>query len=120
VEWWQWLIAISIVFVTLSLNLWLLLWYLQKNTRNTSELISLLRHSVDLLSVKDPMTYQVVATDSSAVLESDYDPTDEAEIERLKRRGYDGPIYDAATGFAGDLPADEFERIRSEVAGEYN
>lgn len=83
-----------------------------------SELISLLKHSVDLLSVKDPMTYQVVANDSSAMLDSDYNPSDEAEIERLKRRGYDSPIYDAATGFTGDLSADEFERIRSEVSGE--
>jgi hypothetical protein len=73
---------------------------------------------VDLLSVKDPMTYQVVANDASSLLDSDYNPSDEAELERLKRRGYDGPIYDAATDFSGDLDSAEFERIRSELNGE--
>jgi hypothetical protein len=73
------------------------------------------------LSVKDPLTYQAVAFDTSAVLESDYDPSDEAEIERLKKRGYsDGSLYDAATSFPGDLDSGEFERIRSEINGEYH
>jgi len=104
--------------------MWLMLSSQQKSQLRTaqtsSEQLALLKHAVDLLSTKDPMTYQVVATADSAVLESDYDPSDTAEIERLKKRGYgDGSIYDEATGFTGDLASDEFERIRSELSGQY-
>jgi hypothetical protein len=98
-----------------------MLSYQQKTNRIYSENLALLRHAVDLLSTKDPMTYQVVATADTGLLESDYDPSNEAEIERLKKRGYgDGSIYDEASGFPGDLDPSEFERIRSELGGSYS
>jgi hypothetical protein len=61
------------------------------------------------------MTYQVVATPGAGLLESvDYDPSDEAEIERLNRRGYDGSVF-PDTG--STLDERERDLISSELDG---
>jgi hypothetical protein len=74
----------------------------------------LLSHAVDLLSVKDPLAYQAIATATEPVY--NYDPSDEAEIDRLRARGVsDGAILDEWSGDEGR----EFEAIRSEIFGSY-
>lgn len=70
----------------------------------------LLKHAIDLLGTKDPLAYQVVAT--SEIPAVNYDPSDEAEIERMRDRGLsDTAIYD-------DIDSDaEFDIIRREISG---
>jgi hypothetical protein len=79
--------------------------------RENSKLLS---QAVNLLSVKDPLAYQAVATVNQPVYA--YDPSDEAEILRMRARGVsDGAILDEWSGDDGK----EFEAVRSELFGSY-
>lgn len=86
----------------------------RRYSSDLESLLNLVRHQTDLLSTKDPMTFQAVAAPQMPVY-SDYDPSDEAEIQRLRERGLsDSAIYDE---WSSDDSA-EFAAIRSELLGE--
>jgi hypothetical protein len=73
-----------------------------------------LRHSVDLLSSKDPLAYQAIATATEPVYA--YDASDDAEIARLRERGVsDGAILDEWSG----EDSRDFAATRSELFGSY-
>jgi len=79
-----------------------------------SQTLTLLTHSVDLLSVKDPLSFQAVnaSTDQGAFIA--YDTSDDAEAQRLREAGFsDSAIYDEW----GDETLGETERetIRQEL-----
>jgi hypothetical protein len=61
------------------------------------------------------MTFQAITTAQDPTLYEPYDPSDEAEIQRLKERGVsDGAIYDEWSGDEGK----QFAAARAEIFGE--
>lgn len=75
------------------------------------------KHFSNLLSTKDPLAFQAVAVASTKVdpYDTEYDPSDEAEIARLRERGIsDGSILDEWSGDDGR----EFAAIRGELYGQ--
>lgn len=80
-----------------------------------SDNIQLTKHLSNLLSAKDPMAFQAIAVENPTIYSADYDPSDEAEINRLRERGLsDGAILDEWSG----QDAAEFAAVRSELFGE--
>jgi hypothetical protein len=85
--------------------------------QQNSEFQKTLIHLSNLLSSKDPMAFQAVSVVSPQMpaYDSEYDPSDEAEIARLRERGIsDGAILDEWSGDEGR----EFATIRSELYGD--
>jgi hypothetical protein len=85
--------------------------------QQNKEFQSTLTHLANLLSTKDPMAFQAVSVVTPGVpsYDTEYDPSDEAEIERLRGRGHsDGVILDEWSGDEGR----EFAAIRSELYGD--
>lgn len=74
----------------------------------------LIEHMVDLLSAKDPLAYQAIQTATFSGVQ-DFDPSPEAELQRIKDRvGQDDvSVYDEYG--PGDDDSDELDIIRREI-----
>ena len=120
-DWWQYLILTSLTLLALLAILYLLLRMVREiqtgYSESTKTLTGLIEHQVNLIASKDPLAFQAIAVPTDFGYATP-DPSDEAEIARLRERGVsDGAILDEWSGDSNEFAA-EVAAARSELSGE--